>query len=286
MLMTDRFPSRLLYQSVCNNGLSVVRPLAPVRAEDPYGWNYGSAQPPSYWAYGRLRALMALSQARQLLAKTPAPSCVLEVAAGDAALSACLAVDGHHVTANDLLEDNLRNSVAHFSNAADIHIVPGNLFDLDPAEIGKFDLVLACEIIEHVAHSVEFLKQLKQFVAPGGRILVTTPNGAYFRNNLPTYSRIQDFTALEKDQFKPDADGHLFLITPEEMKDIASSAGLVTEEITVWGTPFITGQSGVRYLTPMLPAGGWYALERLVQSYTPGLMRTLGSSMSVVLSNR
>src|ERR1700685_2237753 len=146
--MNPLFPSRNLYRSVCERGLSVVRPLSSSYAEDDvFGWNYGTARLPSYWAYGRLRALMTLERARGLLDKA-APSRVLEVAAGDAALSACLAIEGHHVTANDLREENLRASVECFSNAAHIRLLPGNLFDVDPASVGTFNLVIACEIIE------------------------------------------------------------------------------------------------------------------------------------------
>jgi 2-polyprenyl-3-methyl-5-hydroxy-6-metoxy-1,4-benzoquinol methylase len=282
--MNTVFPSRKLYMSVCDNGLSVVRPLASSNAEgDVFGWNYGSASPPSYWAYGRLRALITMARARGLL-DLAAGSRVLEVAAGDAALSACLAKEGHNVTANDLREENLRASVANFNNAADIRLLPGNLFDLDPASAGTFDLVIGCEIVEHVAHTVDFLKQLKRFLAPGGRVLLTTPNGAYFRNKLPTYSEIDDFTALEKEQFKPDSDGHLFLITPREMEGIAKSAGFVVDDITVWGTPFVTGESGFRYLSPLLPLTGWYALERLARRFGSRALDKLGNSMCVVLS--
>jgi hypothetical protein len=47
----------------------------------------------------------------------------------------------------------------------------------------RFDAVLATEVIEHVAHPDEFLRQLA-----GGVLIVTTPNGAYFRNKLPRFS--------------------------------------------------------------------------------------------------
>jgi 2-polyprenyl-3-methyl-5-hydroxy-6-metoxy-1,4-benzoquinol methylase len=281
--MITVFPSRTLYQSVCQRGLSVVRPLSSGYEDDAYGWNYGSARPPSYWAYGRLRALITLARARTLL-NAATPSRVLEVAAGDAALSACLALEGHQVTANDLREENLRASVECFSNASRIRLLPGNLFDVDPARTGTFDLVIACEIIEHVAHSVDFLKQLKRLLAPGGRILLTTPNGCYFRNKIPTYAEIEDFSALEKQQFKPDSDGHLFLITPKEMEGIAASAGFKVDEITVWGTPLVTGESGFRYLGPLLPFRGWYALEQMVRRFGPRTMDKLGNSMCVVLS--
>ncbi|MGA2883357.1 MAG: methyltransferase domain-containing protein, partial [Bryobacteraceae bacterium] len=257
------FPEYALFRSVCSDGLSKIRPLrnGAAKKDDPWGWNYGSGWPPSYWAYGRLRAMMTLMEAAAL-----APKTVLEVAAGDGALSACLATMGCSVSANDIRADNLAGAVANFTNAESIRCLPGNLFDLDPAEIGQFDLVIACEIVEHVAHTVDFLRQLKRFVAPRGRILITTPNGAYFRNKLPTHSEIQDFTALEQQQFKPDSDGHLFLITPQEMESLAHQAGLDVERMVLWATPAVTGHVRLAMLSNPAFCWGCYQLERLSQS--------------------
>ncbi len=145
----------------------------------------------------------------------------MEIAAGDAALCACLERFGSDVVANDLRREHLQSSLGNFGNRERIGILPGNAFDLDPAATGEFDLVIACEIIEHVAHATDLLKQLRRFLCPGGRILLTTPNGAYFRNKLPTHSQIKDFKELESKQLKPDADGHLFLITPGETRQLA-----------------------------------------------------------------
>src|SRR4051812_43292019 len=171
-------------------------------------------------AYGRMRALLTLAEAARLK-----PARVLEVAAGDAALNACLERDGARVVANDLRADILRKALANFTNGNLISIAPGNLFDLDPQHLGQFDLVVASEIIEHVAHPDHLLCHLSRFTTPQGRILLTTPNGSFFRNRLRTYSEIQDSVALESRQFLPDADGHLFLITPAEIALLARSAG-------------------------------------------------------------
>src|SRR5208282_756471 len=141
------FPNSEFFAQVCRRGLSVVRPLVPeARSADPYGWNYGSAKLPSYFAYGRLRALLTLNLARSLR-----PERVLEIAAGDGALCACLERSGSEVVANDLRRENLERSVLDFQNSDRIGVLPGNLFDLDPAVTGLFDLVVACEIVEHVA---------------------------------------------------------------------------------------------------------------------------------------
>jgi 2-polyprenyl-3-methyl-5-hydroxy-6-metoxy-1,4-benzoquinol methylase len=273
------YPDFRIFQRVCGSGLSAVRPLRETaRQDDPDGWNYGSGWPPSYSAYGRMRALMAVSAAISL-----SPKSLLEVAAGDAALCASLASKGCQVAANDLRRENLERAVGHFENGRDIRLLPGNLFDLDPKSTGLFDLVVACEIIEHVAHTVDFLRQLRRFVAPEGRILLTTPNGAHFRNELPTHSQIKDFTELESRQFKPDADGHLFLITPAEMIDLAKAAGLVVEQMTLWGSPIITGHTGFRWLSGRLSCRTSYYLERLMQRLPLTFKNKLCFSLSVVL---
>jgi 2-polyprenyl-3-methyl-5-hydroxy-6-metoxy-1,4-benzoquinol methylase len=276
------FPSRQLFEAVCSRGLSEIRPLLPSAAQDdPWGWNYGKANPPSYWTYGRLRALLALGQARQLK-----PKRVLEVAAGDAALCACLEETGCEVVANDLRSDNLEKSVANFKNRAKIRLLPGNVFDLSPADVGTFDLIIACELIEHVAHGADLLKQLKRLLTPDGQLLVTTPNGNHFRNKLPTYSQITNFDELESKQFKPDADGHLYLITADEMSEIASEAGLEVRLVLLWGTPFIYGDCGFRYASKMFPAQFWYSLELQCQRLGSRFLNKFATSLSVVLERR
>ena len=273
-------PAYTTFYSVCSSGLSAIRPLAPsARGRDEWGWNYGKAWAPSYEAFGRMRALFALSEAQSLK-----PSRVLEVAAGDGALCACLARDGCEVFANDLRAENIRDAVQHFTNAVAINIVPGNLFDLEPASVGLFDLVIACEIVEHVAHTPAFLRRLKDFLKPQGRILLTTPNGRYFRNDLPTYTEIEDFSALESKQFKPDADGHLFLITPAEICELAVEAGLRVERLSLWGTPVLTGHSRFRVLASKFLTRPYFLAERAAQLLPHAVKERLCTSMSVVLA--
>jgi len=247
------------YRRACAQGLSTVRPLLPIaRDEDHDGWNFGTGWPPSHRAFGRMRFLRTLEASRQL-----APRRVLEVAAGGGALCACLARDGATVVANDLRESELRHALFQYENGSAVSIAAGDLFALDPAILGQFDLVIACEVIEHVAHPDDLLGHLRRFLTPGGRILLTTPNGAYFRNRLATLTTIKDPASLEAQQFKPDADGHLFLITPAELAALAAKAGLQIDSLELFGMPLITGHCGLaRLQTPHLTRL-CYASERL-----------------------
>ena len=270
------------FHIVCLEGLSAFRPLGPTaRAQDSSGWNFGAVRAPSYEAYGRLRALLAYEHAVERQ-----PRRVLEIAAGDAALSASLAAQGAEVVANDLRTAELEHAVAQFTNASQIACLGGNVFDLDPRQVGTFDLVIACEVIEHVAHPDDLLRMLAGFVAPDGALLLTTPNGEYFRNQLPTFTEIGDPEALEANQFKPDADGHLFLLTPDELTALAGSAGLAIEHMLLWGTPFLSGGAGLRHLRGLLPNRLCFALERCAQ-YLPGPARArVTNSISAVLRHR
>lgn len=63
---------------------------------------------------------MALSEAIGL-----EPKSVLEIAAGDAALGACLASNGCRVVANDLRKDHLVSAVDNFKNGGSIQLQPG-----------------------------------------------------------------------------------------------------------------------------------------------------------------
>lgn len=57
--------------------------------------------------------------------------------------------------------------------------VIGDAFELDPKTTGTFDLVLACEALEHVAHGMEFVQHLSTFLNPGRTLLLTTANGSF-----------------------------------------------------------------------------------------------------------
>lgn len=268
------------YARVCAEGFSAVRPLTQDPVPDPCGWNYGSGYPPSYSAYGRMRGLLAAEDALALPGRS-----VLELAAQDGSVCVVLAEAGWSATANDLRSDLLEREIRTYRNHESVRRICGNLFDINPETTGRFDLIVACEIIEHVAHSIAFLEQCRRFLVPGGRALVTTPNGEYFHNKLPTWDEVEDFTALESQQFKPDADGHLFLLTPREMMFVGQQAGFELERATVWGSPFLTGHVGFsrishRAIEPMCHMG-----ERWVQRLPGWLRSRLCTAMTVVFRN-
>jgi 2-polyprenyl-3-methyl-5-hydroxy-6-metoxy-1,4-benzoquinol methylase len=278
MMNRAQLPALADFSRACKLGLSAVYPFKSRRFPDADGWKYGTAWPPSHRAFGRLRALLAVQYAAGLR-----PGRVLEVAAGGGGLSATLAARGCEVVVNDLRGDVIRGAVAEYETAGKIRVVPGNMFQLRPEETGEFDLVLACEVIEHVAYPGALLSHLARFLAPGGRVLLTTPNGSYVRNKLPTYSQIPDPSKLEALQFKPDADGHLFLLTPAELVGLAEAAGLRVEQMVAWGSPVLSGGVGLRRAASPRMIGVAYRVEQLLQRLPRPLREKSCAALSVVL---
>ncbi len=175
---------------------------------------------------------------RMVTDAVPAGSRILDVAAAQGNFSLALAELGYDVTWNDLRAD-LVGYVRLKHERGTIHFAPGNAFDLGFHEL--FDAVLITEVIEHVAHPDEFLLKVATLVKPGGYVILTTPNGAYFRNALPKFSDCPDPSVFESQQFKPNADGHIFLLHPEELRMLASRSHLEIDELILFTNPLTNG---------------------------------------------
>lgn len=227
---------------------------------------YGEVSNLAYALAYQMRRNEALRLVTSVL---PKGSRILDMGAGQGNFSLTLAEMGYRVTWNDLraeLADYVRMKYEH----GDITYVPGNAFELEFPEL--FDGVLITEIIEHVAHPDEFLRKSAELVRPGGYVIMTTPNGAYFRNTLPKFSECASPDIYESVQFKPDADGHIFLLHPEEVEMLAKQAGVELLELHLYLNPLTTGHVKTAPLLKILPPGVVQSLERMTQ-HLPGFLR-------------
>ena len=169
---------------------------------------------------------------------------ILDVAAAQGNFSLSLAELGYEVIWNDLRTE-LVDYVKLKHEKGNIRFMPGNVFDLGLKE--AFDVVLITEIIEHVAHPDDFLTKIATLVKPNGHIIMTTPLGDYFLNKLPKFSKFEDPSVFESIQFKPNSDGHIFLLYLDEFEILAKKAGLTILKTTYY-TNFITaGHLKTRY---------------------------------------
>jgi len=190
----------------------------------------------------------------------PGGTKILDLAAAQGNYTLTLAEHGYDVMWNDIRAE-LADYVKLKYERGTVAYKVGNAFEIDVPEC--FDVVLALEIIEHVAHPDVFLQQTLRLVKPGGILIVSTPNGGYFRHHGPKFFECRDSSVYEEMQFKPDADGHIFCLNPAEAQQLARNAGLEVIEMALFNTVSTMGHLKLRYLH--LPTRIILAVERSAQ---------------------
>ena len=108
-------------------------------------------------------------------------------------------------------------------NESNVNFIKGNSLKL-PFKENIFDCILLGEIIEHIAYPEILFAEIYPILKRDGLVIITTPNGNEIFSKLPTYEEIKDDRCkfIQK-QFKPDADGHLFLFTSDDFVDLLGS---------------------------------------------------------------
>ena len=201
----------------------------------------------------------------QIAGKTPLK--ILDVGCAQGTLALLLAEAGHQVTAVDLRPEFLAYARSRHERG-EIRFVQGNALELDLP--GPFDLIFANQILEHLVHPVELVRGLTDRLAPGGRLVVTTPNGLYLKSKLPLFRELGDPAPYEHRQFFPDGDGHFFAYAPDELQGIFSAAGLVQIRVVPYDSPWMTGHMKFRYLHGNVPLAALRGLDRVLLGI-PGL---------------
>ena len=177
----------------------------------------------------------------------------LDVGCGAGLLAEPLARLGASVTALDAAEENIavaRDHAAGQGLGIDYRALPVELLDE-----GGFDLITSMEVVEHVTDPAAFIAALAVKLAPGGLLILSTPN----RTPL---SRLAMITIGESIGGIPKGthDWNKFL-TPEEMRPLLVGTGL--EVIDVTGLAFdpargfaLSSNKAINYLmTARYPQG-------------------------------
>ena len=204
------------------------------------------------------------SQLKRLKKFAPSKPCrILDVGCAQATLAMQLAQAGHKVTAMDLRQDFLDYAQLRWTHG-DINFVCGNVLDIDANALPeKYDLIFANQIIEHLVYPLEMIEALKKLLAPQGRLVITTPNGKYIKNTLPTFTALGDPKQWEEKQFTADGDGHFFAYLDTELEDIFQQAGLQFIHSENYESPWISGHMKFRYLHSALPFSILNGLDKL-----------------------
>jgi SAM-dependent methyltransferase len=98
-----------------------------------------------------------------------------------------------------------------------------------PFDDGAFDLVWASEVIEHVADTARWLSEVRRVLAPGGRLLLTTPSHGRLRVVLGGIER-----------FSQPLGDHLHLYTRASLRALLEEFGFGEVRVrTAGGLPLL-----------------------------------------------
>lgn len=146
----------------------------------------------------------------------------LDVGCGAGLLCEPLARMGAAVTGVDAAEANIDAARAHAQGAGlAIDYRHGELATLG---LGQFDLVTSMEVLEHVADKPAFIAGLARHLAPGGLMVLSTPNRT-------PQSRLLLVGAMEAIGAVPRGTHHWDdFVTPDELRALLAEAGLAMGE--------------------------------------------------------
>src|SRR5690606_34347777 len=155
--------------------------------------------------------------ARPLASKT-----ALDVGCGAGLLCEPMARLGAEVTGVDAAPANIEAAARHAQGSGlTSHYRRGELAALG---FGHFDLVTCLEVIEHVADKAAFVAELARHLAPGGLMVLSTPNRT-------SQSRLLLVGAAEALGAVPKGTHHWNdFATPEELRELLAEAGLTMSE--------------------------------------------------------
>ena len=89
-----------------------------------------------------------------------------------------------------------------------------------------FEIILFTEVLEHLNYNaVSTLKKLRNLLAPGGRLYLSTPDASQWGRQTKYYSRYPDVPMFSADSQHSVIDDHVWQFNEIELKQVVSDAG-------------------------------------------------------------
>ena len=147
---------------------------------------------------------------------------VLDMGCGAGLLAEPLARMGGTVTGIDAAHENIAAAQAHAAQSA--LVIDYRAGGVEAVASETFDLITCLEVIEHVTDPAQFIAMLSGFLAPGGLMILSTPN----RTPLSRLALIgigETIGGIPPGTHDWDA-----FLTPDELADHVRAAGLTVAE--------------------------------------------------------
>lgn len=159
---------------------------------------------------------------RMMLEMVPAapPLHILDVGCGTGLNATWLAALGHTVSGVDLSPVAIEQFRAKGFEGYVCDVETQQL----PVPDGSFDLVYASYIIEHLADTSTFLKEMLRILKPGGKALISTTNSAFWAYRI--------LEALGKTASEIQHPGHVRFFSKRSLKRDIESAGFRVTEVS------------------------------------------------------
>ncbi len=128
------------------------------------------------------------------------------------------------MTGIDAAPENIAAAIAHAQGAG--LAIDYRAGELGALGAGRFDLVTSMEVIEHVADKRAFIARLADRLAPGGLMILSTPNRT-------ARSQLLLVGAAEAIGMVPRGTHHWDdFVTPDELRELLAEAGLTMSDPT------------------------------------------------------
>jgi SAM-dependent methyltransferase len=180
---------------------------------------------------------------------------ILELGAGRGALSKRLVEKGFDVTATDYVAESFQLHGRVAFRQSNLNEKFSTIFP------GCYDGIVAVEIIEHLENPRHVARECFKLLAPGGRMILTTPNPDS-PTSIASFIRQRRFQWFDEEAYR--VDGHIVPITQYQLRACFSEAGFST----VWLGSFgdyrrsLAGSPRLRILSELV---------RLFSAQAPGL---------------
>jgi methionine biosynthesis protein MetW len=128
-----------------------------------------------------------------------------------------------------------------------------------PAADGTFDLAVCIEVLEHLLNPQETAKEILRVLRPGGRLVATVPNVAYWRRraDLAFLGRWKPLGDPES-AYRPWRDPHIRFFGRANLERMLSESGYVPVTTGGHGGPWLADVPGLRRLGRRPQAGPVY----------------------------